>query len=116
MTATAAAGTTHPADPCPHLDGQCTEPGSHDLHWGADNTIPAIRSGWQPPASARLFSCEDGAPETEPTLSLSYAPFDGDLTLHELDQHIAGLDDYVRTLRAQAVQLAAARRQWEAQQ
>jgi hypothetical protein len=115
MTATAAQSTTHPAG-CPHLDGQCAEPGTHDLHWGPENTIPAARPGWPAIASARLFSCEDGAPETEPTLSLSYAPFDGDLTLHELDQHIAGLDDYVRTLRAQSVQLAAAQRKWEAQQ
>jgi hypothetical protein len=114
MTALAAKHITHPAG-CSHLAGQCIETDAHCLHWGHDNTIPAIR-GTYAIASAQLFSTEDGAPESEPCISVSFAPFDGDLTLAELDQLIAGTRDFLAGLEQQAVQLAAARRQWEAQQ
>jgi hypothetical protein len=100
------------------LDGQCAEAGIHDMHWGRENMIPAVRPSESPYAlaSAQLFSCEDGAPETQPRLSVSYGPFDGDLNLHELDQHIAGLRDFLAGLEKQVAQLAAAQRKWEAQQ
>lgn len=117
MTALAAQSTTHPAPDCPRLAGRCRESGDHDMHWGSANEIPAARpqTDSQPLAVAQLFSCEDPArQESEPTLSVGFGPFDGDLTLPELDQLIAGTRDFLAGLEKQAGQLAAARRQWEA--
>jgi hypothetical protein len=116
MTALAAQSTTHPAS-CPHLAGRCTAAGDHDMHWGAANEIPSPRPSEdrQPLAIAQLFSTEDAdCRESEPTLSVGFGPFEGDLSLAELDQHIAGVRDYLAGLEKQAVQLAAARREWEA--
>lgn len=109
--------TTHPATGCAHLGGRCTESGAHDMHWGAPNEIPAVRPSEdrQPLAVAQLFSAEDQAGvEDEPTLSVGFGPFEGDLSLAELDQLIAGTRDFLAGLEKQAVQLAAARREWEA--
>jgi hypothetical protein len=118
MIASGAPGhTTHPAS-CPHLAGRCTAAGDHDMHWGAANEIPAPRpvEDGQPIAVAQLFSTENEAyQESEPTLSVAFSPFDGELSLAEVDQLEAGMADFLRKLREQAVQLAAARREWEAQ-
>lgn len=117
MIASGAPGsTTHPAS-CAHLGGRCTEAGAHDMHWGAENSIPAVRPSEDrlPLAVAQLFSIEDQAgSEDEPTLSVGFGPFEGDLSLAEVDQLIAGTRDFLAGLEKQAVQLAAARREWEA--
>lgn len=108
--------TTHPAS-CPHLGNRCTKTGAHDMHWGAENTIPAVRpdQNGQPLAVAQLFSVEDQAgAEDEPTLSVGLGPFDGDLTLAQADQLLAGVKAFGRRLEAQIAQLEAARREWEA--
>lgn len=111
MTALAAQSTTHPAS-CPHLNGQCTGVGDHDDHWSPDNTVAAIRPdrAIQPLASAMLFSTENSGPATAPRLSLGIAGFDGDLTLAEVDQLVAGLRDFADRLQIQAAHLAAAQR------
>jgi hypothetical protein len=116
MTALAAQSTT--ALTCPHLNGQCTATGEHDSHWGPENTIAAIRPdrAIQPLASAMLCSFEDGTPPTAPRLSVAFDGFDGDLTLAELDQLIAGLRDFTRQLQIQAAHLAAAQRLHEVTQ
>lgn len=100
---------------CPHLNGQCTSVGEHDIHWGPDNTVAAIRPdrAIQPLASAMLCSFEDAdpaQPPTAPRLALSISGFDGDLTLAEVDQLAAGLRDFANQLQIQAAHLAAAQR------
>lgn len=113
--------TEQPATPCPHLDRQCTAVGEHDIHWGPDNTVAAIRpdQAIQPLVSAMLCSFEEAdpaLPPTAPRLAVSFDHFDGDLTLAELDQLIAGLRDFTRQLQIQAAHLAAAQRLHEVTQ
>jgi hypothetical protein len=107
MTALAAQSTTAP---CPHLNGQCTEHGGGGEHWGTPNEVAAIRPhlALQSLFSAQLFAADD--PDVEPTLALSVDGFDGDLSLAEVDQLVAGLRDFADRLQVQAAHLAAAQR------
>jgi hypothetical protein len=105
-----ASGTAVATAPCPKLNGQCVEHGSLGEHWGIPNEVAAIRPhlAVQSLFSAQLFAAD--APDVEPTLALSVDGFDGDLSLAEIDQLVAGLRDCADRLQVQAAHLAAAQR------
>jgi hypothetical protein len=112
----AADGITRTNGGCPALNQQCTRHANHNHHAGPDNLIAAVRptTTSQPLAMAALvaFDDYDGG---QPYLNVSFDAFDGDLTLAEVDQLIAGLRDFTRRLTVQAAHLAAANRMAEAQ-
>jgi hypothetical protein len=87
------------------------------MHWGPANEIPAPRltEDRQSLAVAQLYSAEDAAfQESEPTLTVAFGPFEGDLSLAQADQLLAGVKAFGRQLEQQIAQLETARREWEA--
>lgn len=114
MMASVDAQNTTPV-PCLHLNGQCTGVGEHDIHWGPDNRVASIRPSRTATSlvSAQLCSFEDVDPARSaaaPGLSVAFDHFEGDLTLAEVDQLVAGLRDFANRLQVQAAHLAAAQR------
>lgn len=95
---------------CPRLNGRCTEQGDHDIHEALLNVLASPFGGDEDRAYTVLSEVDGSLPH----LAAGFGSKALTLNLHELDQLIAGVADFHRQLKMQALLLAASIRQAEA--
>ena len=95
---------------CPRLAGRSTEHGDHDIH-EALLAVLASPFGGDEDLAYTVLSEVDGS---LPHLAVGFGNKALTLNLHDLDQLIAGVADFHRQLKVQALLLAASIRQAEA--